>query len=68
MDVEDRHSIYLMAGGHTREDVEAQVEAWVTSPAVQGALAAAGASDDYLLSWRPSRAVHPGGATLGRAP
>ena len=50
MDVEDRHSIYLMAGGHTREDVEAQVEAWVTSPAVQGALAAAGASDDYLLS------------------
>jgi hypothetical protein len=50
MDVEDRHSIYVMAQGHTQEDVTEHVRSWVSSPAVQSALASEGASDDYHVS------------------
>lgn len=45
----DRHSIYVMAGGWTQEQVEDQVRNWVTSVVVQEALAASKASDDYIL-------------------
>lgn len=49
MEAEDRHSIYVKAGGWTQEQVETQVRDWVTSLCVQDALDAAGASDDYIL-------------------
>ena len=45
----DRHSIYVMAGGWTQEQVEDQVRNWVGSGVVQEALAASKASDDYIL-------------------
>lgn len=50
MDVADLHSIYIMANGYTQEEVEEQIRTWVSTPAVQDALAASGASDDYILS------------------
>lgn len=50
MEVEDRHSIYVMANGYTMDEVHDQVQAWVSTPAVQDALAACGALDDYILS------------------
>ena len=50
MEVEDKHSIYVMANGYTREDVETQVERWVNSPEVQDALASVDADDTYALS------------------
>jgi len=50
MEVEDRHSIYVMANGYTMDEVHDQVQSWVSTPAVQDALAACGASDDYIVS------------------
>jgi hypothetical protein len=50
MEIEDQHSIYVMAGGHTIDEVEEQVKAWVTTPSVQEALASVGAFDAYELS------------------
>jgi hypothetical protein len=50
MDVEDRHSIYVMANGYTQEEVETYMDGWVSSPAVQKALSDHRASDDYVLS------------------
>lgn len=50
MNVEDHHSIYVMAQGYTEEEVRSQVDAWVHTPAVQQALLENDASDHYILS------------------
>jgi hypothetical protein len=50
MEIEDHHSVYVMAGGNTLADVKAHIHAWVHDPRVQAALTTAGVSDAYHLS------------------
>jgi len=50
MEIEDRHSIYVMANGHTQEEVHAHIDRWISSDAVQDALEKDNASDWYMLS------------------
>jgi hypothetical protein len=50
VEIEDHHSIYIRAAGHTADEVVAHVGGWIASDPVQQALAEAGASSDYILS------------------
>lgn len=50
MDIEDKHSIYVMAGGSTPDEVYAYLADVIGAPAVQAALASVRASDAHHLA------------------